>query len=961
MTSNNTEIPSPLAHLPSPMVSPQGNSSAIISVVRDPTQPIGKQFTLRADGTFDKKSSVNLAFGIAVMHHVRAPEDLVKLLTKVGNDPHAAIINSGFNGIPVGEEFLIVSAKKLEELTGIPQSDRDRQQGIREVEYDGKLMKAICRFNENMHPSNWLLIDRDVDKHTPAKYANLTTQKHLTKVSAIISGIASVTCIETQSSSSRVMLDGQPVGAGSGHIWIFVENPAAIEAARKALIILAAQAEMTWQKPRYSRTEVGKVVGQSLTTIIDPSVWGLGRLVFTGQPGICEGLTVVPLSPVIHQGENDALDLSTVVMPDAETVRQVTRAAGVEMTVSGGGNNIRITAEDLTLDTEIETKDHGTLPVRSIIAQAITGKLRCQSPFRGSISYAALYSVNAEGIPFVYDNGTSITHWLNPFLREEAALIKAKAVVKNLLETVKDDSAAVLEDASLDALATLKNHNPAEYNRKRGELKRVNPKVPLTDMDRAVKDYATEANPAQTHHGYAKSLLAQLTVGKWVPVSHNGALYVLDPASQLWRCLSVDRLVFEVAEMHDGKERCERSGDYVAIANHAISLASNDSSFATAAVGIAYQGGFYRIEGDKVINEALTADHYQRFSLEFKPRQQDTPLFNLFLSDTFTSPNAGEETAQRELVQEITGAIMLGLMPKFQKAILYYDPYGRAGKGTLERMQRKLVPKEFVSAISPFKWNHDYHVATLAGKRMNVVGELPENEPIPAAVFKSVLGGDQITGRHPTHRPIMFHNEAAHVFMSNHLIHTRDHSEAFFARWLIVEFPNSRLRSGLPLDSALPERIIESEMPGIAYWALEGAARLLRNGKFTQSTAHDRLMAKWRRSANTLEEFIGDACVTSKVGEYRRSELYRDYTAWCSENGRKPFAKGRVKELLEGNLSLGVRLVEVNGYEIFRGLGKRYAREDQAATTSTALSPVPDLSGLEDMPDTTATTPGSIW
>ena len=162
------------------------------------------------------------------------------------------------------------------------------------------------------------------------------------------------------------------------------------------------------------------------------------------------------------------------------------------------------------------------------------------------------------------------------------------------------------------------------------------------------------------------------------------------------------------------------------------------------------------------------------------------------------------------------------------------------------------MPASFVTAVSPFSWHRDYHVASLADSRLNVVGELPENEPIPASAFKSVIGGDLVTGRHPTHRPITFTNEAAHLFMSNHLITTKDQSEAFYARWLIVDFPNSRLRSGLPIDPGLAERIIANELPGIAYWALEGARRLLANGNFSKSTAHDRLMAKWRRSTSSL-------------------------------------------------------------------------------------------------------------
>ncbi len=471
----------------------------------------------------------------------------------------------------------------------------------------------------------------------------------------------------------------------------------------------------------------------------------------------------------------------------------------------------------------------------------------------------------------------------------------------------------------------MKQEDHAAYQRVRNRLKVANKDVSLASLDRAVKTRVAEKETAQTHHGYAKFLLADLTEKAWAPVGHQGALYVVSSDTCIWERKSVESLIRAVAEAHDGKDHCSRSSEYRAIAEHATSLANDDAYFAEGPAGLACPGGFYQITGNTIALVPLTPDHRQRVMLPFNPEAQQIPMFEKFLHETFASDYAGEEQQQIALIQEIAGGIMLGIIHKYQVAILFFEPFGRAGKGTIEKQFRALVPKEFVSAISPFKWHHDYHVATLAGKRLNVVGELPENEPIPAAAFKSVLGGDLITGRHPTHRPITFTNEATHLFMSNHLITTKDQSEAFFARWKIVEFPNSRLRSGLPLDKDLAQRIIDNELPGIAYWALEGAARLLRNGRFSPSTAHDRLMAKWRRSTNTLEEFVYDSCVLSPDSTYKRSDLYRDYVMWCSDNGRKPFSKGRVKELLEHNVGLGIRLVEVNGYETFRGLKEKAA------------------------------------
>lgn len=916
---------------------------AIITVVRDPEHILGKRFDINPDGTISKKAAVSLSFGIAVQHLVPTHEDLAKLLDEVGNNPHAALINASFIDIPIGEEFVILSEREIEERLGIPRSDRDRQKGIHQVEHDGKTYKAVGRFKENVRPSNWQLLDRDVDVQTPAQFANLSIEEWLAALSAIIPGVDQTRYIATPSTSSRVLRDGESFGSGNGHVWMYVRDPDDMERARASAMVRAAQANMTWLKPRYSRKDKDVIVGSGLTTILDPSVWSIGRLVFDGQPTVGEGLTVAPLSAVVHEGECQELDTSLMLLPDAKTVREITRKAGVEMDIKLDGDGLRIVANNLTLATEIETKEDGILSVREIIDRNIIGKLRCQTPFRDSESFAAFYTTNSDGIPFVYDSGTSTTHWLNAFEAEDVKLIRASAMVERLVPKIKEDSALALEDDAVSALATIKQAKPSEYQRKRAALKQANRDVSLSAIDSAVKSWEAEISSSPTHHGYAKNLLANLVHEMWRPVGYQGSLYVLDTGSNLWRAYPAPDLVRTVAEMHDGQDNCKRSSDYRAIAEHAVALATDEGYFANVPVGVACPGGFYHIVGNDITLVPVRPDHRQRVMLEITPTQKPAPEFDAFLHDTFKSKDEGEEEQQLMLVQEIAGAIMLGIMPKYQKAVLFFEPFGRAGKGTLERILRSLVPPTFVTAISPFKWGQDYHVATLAGSRLNVVGELPENESIPASSFKSVIGGDLITGRHPTHRPITFTNEAAHLFMSNHLITTKDQSEAFYSRWLIVDFPNSRLRSGLPLDPGLAERIITDELTGIAYWALEGASRLIRNGKFSKSAAHDRLMAKWRRSTSSLDEFIHECCELWSDCQVRRSDFYVAYSKWCGETGRKPFSKSRVKDLLEHNLGLGVRLAEVNGYEVFRGLKFKPAKKD---SNKVSVAPIDDLVSL---------------
>lgn len=508
----------------------------------------------------------------------------------------------------------------------------------------------------------------------------------------------------------------------------------------------------------------------------------------------------------------------------------------------------------------------------------------------------------------------------------DAAKLAANEAIKRVQ---RGDVGAPFEPLVLAYLAALRRSDQAELQRYRLRLKDANKSVSLIALDREVQALAkTGSNGLQvapTHNAYALDALNELVVDGHPAVSYQGDLYVVGE-SNLWVKHPVSQLERLVTSRHDGKDNCSKRIDYRSICEQAMVQAEDAEFFSCAPVGIACNGMFYSVQGDEVKSVPLEPDHRQRVMLNFMPVEQPTPLFDTFLHETFKSDVEGEEEQQRRLIQEIAGAMMMGLTARYQKAVLWYDPYGRAGKGALQSILVNLVPDEFVTAVSPVHWGKEYYIVTLAGARLNVVGELPDDMPIPAAEFKSVLGRDLLIGRHPTHRPVSFKNEATHLFMSNHMIGTRDHSEAFYSRWLLLEFPNSLLKSGRPVDPGLADRIVASEMPGITAWALKGAARLLKQNKFSSSIVHDRMMEAWRRSSSSLEEFLHECCDFGADEKVSRADLYKDYADWCSSNGRKPYAKGKVKTMLEYNAKLGIRLASLDGNEIFRGVDLKTSR-----------------------------------
>jgi hypothetical protein len=186
-----------------------------------------------------------------------------------------------------------------------------------------------------------------------------------------------------------------------------------VERVRTALQIKAMELGLSWKKPRFSRNTPGEICGYGATSILDNSVWTPGRLVFNGKPTVAPGLTVKPQKAIITPGGR--LDTSKLVIPAADKIRSITRAAGFEIQLRKDASGLlAIHAQDLHLNTEIELRG-GTV---TTVAEALTNlqsgdKLRCQTPFRESNSEAAFLSRGRDGKPFIYDVGTGTTHWLN--------------------------------------------------------------------------------------------------------------------------------------------------------------------------------------------------------------------------------------------------------------------------------------------------------------------------------------------------------------------------------------------------------------------------------------------------------------------------------------------------------------------------------------------------------------------
>lgn len=459
----------------------------------------------------------------------------------------------------------------------------------------------------------------------------------------------------------------------------------------------------------------------------------------------------------------------------------------------------------------------------------------------------------------------------------------------------------------------------------------------IGDLRKLHKEYKTKSdNGSATHAGYTKSLLRILEEKSGTEaVGVEGSLYVYQPHKGIWDGTPAPDFSVRVADEFDGQENCERRSDYLAIANHAYTVAAkdNDDFFNDAPVGLACVGRFYRVNAEgEIEREPLGPQHRQRILSPVRPVVGEMPMFDKFLHETF----AGEcEKEQIDLLQEIIGATLIGTMATYEKVVLFKG-VGRAGKGTLMKIIEAMLPRESRSATNPFNWDNEYYLAALAGKRLNLVGELPDDKPIPASTFKTVVGRDVLQGRHPGGKPFNFKNQAAHIFNTNHFVHTKDHTEAFFNRWILLEFRNSRIGIEGAIEKDLADRIIANELNHIMAWALKGARRVEDRGYFLGNKVQDRMMAQWSRRTSSLMEFMldKDNCILSQEkGVFTpRAEFYKAYAQWCKESNR--FALGKIKAYDEIESAafqrIGVRMgTNATGRDVIRGVALRKSEWDE--------------------------------
>lgn len=221
----------------------------------------------------------------------------------------------------------------------------------------------------------------------------------------------------------------------------------------------------------------------------------------------------------------------------------------------------------------------------------------------------------------------------------------------------------------------------------------------------------------------------------------------------------------------------------------------------------------------------------------------------------------------------------------FAKALMALGG-GSNGKSTLLRLVEILFGRENVATppLQKLLYNR-FAAAELFGKLTNIHADLPPTPLAQTGVFKTLTGGDTIYAERKHQNPFNFVNYAKLIYSANELPQTADLTEAFWRRWIIIEFPNTFPEGDPKTDPHILKKLTApEELSGFLNWALEGLKRLLENGKFTPTKTRTQIEEEWIIRTDSLRAFVRKCVARDPACFVTKEDFYNAYQGFCADN-----------------------------------------------------------------------------
>lgn len=223
--------------------------------------------------------------------------------------------------------------------------------------------------------------------------------------------------------------------------------------------------------------------------------------------------------------------------------------------------------------------------------------------------------------------------------------------------------------------------------------------------------------------------------------------------------------------------------------------------------------------------------------------------------------------------------------PRMQKMMILLGS-GANGKSVLMDIVKTMIGEKNTANAMLNRLRMPYVRATLDRKLLNLSPDLPKAGVVSDGDLKAIVGGDPIEVSPKHVHSYTIHPYARLMAATNNLPASKDTSEGYFRRMLIVGF--HRQFSEAERNPNLLTSLL-AEMPGIVAWAVQGLYDLRNQGAFSMPASSVQAVDEYKETISPTALFARECLVTTtgRAGILPVA-LFEQFCIWCRERRLSP-------------------------------------------------------------------------
>lgn len=324
------------------------------------------------------------------------------------------------------------------------------------------------------------------------------------------------------------------------------------------------------------------------------------------------------------------------------------------------------------------------------------------------------------------------------------------------------------------------------------------------------------------------------------------------------------------------------------------------------------KNGLLNVKTRQLKPHTHTIAYFNKINAEYQPEAK-CPNIKKFIEEIL--PSKEDEI----VIQEMIGYCLLRKY-KYEKSFMLYGSHGRNGKSKLLELITRFIGVENVTGVSLQDIEKDdFAASNLVNKLVNISGDISNEALKNTGVFRSLTGGDTISANRKFKNRIDFVNYAKLIFAANELPPVYSGTDAFWHRWILIEFPyqflpkqeieglneEEKLRVKKQEQGIIDKIVSEEEFNGFLNYSLDGLTRLEHNKEFSTTKLSKDIKRDWLRKSNSVAAFVED-CIEEEWGsQIIKKDFLKKYQEYCKFFRLKILSDKVIKSTLKDELGIG--------------------------------------------------------